>query len=103
VTIDDFGTGYSSLSYLTRFPVAALKIDRAFVTRVTDGDENREVVRSIVALAAALGLQVVAEGVETANQADELRALGCPLAQGFFLARPLDETDATRLLTSSLL
>ena len=91
VSIDDFGTGYSSLSYLHRFPVDMLKIDRSFVSRISNRDENLEIVRTIVALAHSMGLKVIAEGVETAEEADILRELGCEYVQGFFYARPMDE------------
>ena len=93
-SIDDFGTGYSSLSYLRRFPVDALKIDRSFVLGVHERPEDTEIVRAIVSLAAALRLGVVAEGVETAEQAAALRGLGCTLAQGHFFAVPLDRDEA---------
>lgn len=89
ISLDDFGTGYSSLGYLGRFPLDILKIDRSFVTELGAGGAGETVVRSIVALAKGLGLKVVAEGVETAAQADWLRANGCPLHQGFYYARPL--------------
>jgi diguanylate cyclase (GGDEF)-like protein/PAS domain S-box-containing protein len=94
IEIDDFGTGYSSLSSLRRFPVDALKIDRSFVLGVHERSEDTEIVRAIVSLAAALHLGVVAEGVETAEQADALRALGCTRAQGHFFALPLGREEA---------
>ena len=94
LSIDDFGTGYSSLSYLHRFPVNTLKIDRSFVSRVGGVGEEPEIVRSILALAHNLGLEVVAEGVETREQLERLKALGCDYAQGFLLARPLDGQTA---------
>jgi diguanylate cyclase (GGDEF)-like protein/PAS domain S-box-containing protein len=90
IEIDDFGTGYSSLSSLRRFPVDALKIDRSFVVGVHERQEDTEIVRAIVSLAAALELGVVAEGVETTQQADALLALGCPLAQGYLFVLPPD-------------
>ncbi len=92
VSIDDFGTGYSSLSYLHRFPVDMLKIDRSFVSMMEVGSENLEIARTIVALAHGLSLEVVAEGVETLEQQEMLRALGCEFAQGFYYARPLAES-----------
>jgi diguanylate cyclase (GGDEF)-like protein/PAS domain S-box-containing protein len=88
VAVDDFGTGFSSLAYLKRFPVDALKIDREFVMVLGDRDEDNAFVRSIVSLADALGLSVVAEGVETRDQADMLMRLGCQRAQGFYFAKP---------------
>ncbi len=87
--VDDFGTGYSSLSQLHRFPVDTLKIDRSFVSRMSAGGEELEIVRTIVALAGNLKLTVLAEGVETAEQLALLRDLGCEYAQGFLFARPL--------------
>jgi len=80
ISLDDFGTGYSSLSYLHRFPLDSLKIDRSFVSRIMDDDE---IVRTIITLGRNLGLRVIAEGVETADQVAKLRELGCEFAQGF--------------------
>jgi diguanylate cyclase (GGDEF)-like protein/PAS domain S-box-containing protein len=88
LSIDDFGTGYSSLAYLTRLPLDELKIDREFVAGVADGGEDLEVVKAVVAMAHALRLRVVAEGVETPEQADILSRLGCDLGQGFLFGRP---------------
>ena len=88
IAVDDFGTGFSSLAYLKRFPVDALKIDREFVMGLGCLDEDTAFVRSIISLANALGLSVVAEGVETIEQADSLLRLGCQRAQGFYFARP---------------
>ncbi len=82
--IDDFGTGYSSLSYLHRFPIDTLKIDRSFIRQMLSDKRNAEIVRSIVALAHELGMQVIAEGVETPEHLAKLRALGCERAQGHF-------------------
>ena len=100
VSIDDFGTGYSSLSYLHRFPVDTLKVDRSFIGRMGEGDENGELVRAIVTLARNLDMRVVAEGVETARQRDLLRGLGCEYAQGYYFSRPLDPNAAVRWLTT---
>jgi EAL domain-containing protein (putative c-di-GMP-specific phosphodiesterase class I) len=88
LVIDDFGTGYSSLSYLKRLPVDALKIDQAFVDGLGHGAEDAAIVSAVIGLARGLGVLTVAEGVETQRQLDELRALGCDFAQGFFLGRP---------------
>ena len=90
IALDDFGTGYASLSYLQRFPVSTLKIDRSFVTGVGVTATDTAIVASIVALAHALDLDVVAEGVETAEQLAQLRAHHCAKAQGFFFAPPLE-------------
>ena len=85
--IDDFGTGYSSLSYLGKFPIDAVKIDRSFVKAM---QENVEIVRAIITLARKLRLQTIAEGVETREQAQQLRSLGCELGQGFYYSEPLE-------------
>jgi diguanylate cyclase (GGDEF)-like protein len=100
VSIDDFGTGYSSLSYLHRFPVDILKVDRSFVSRMGEPEENGEIVRTIVTLASNLGMGVVAEGVETERQAGQLRGLGCEYAQGYLFSRPLAADAAERWLAS---
>ncbi len=92
LAIDDFGTGYSSLSYLKRMPVEALKIDRSFVEHIETAKEDQAIVESIVALGRALGIEVVAEGIEHPGQAIELAARGCRLAQGFLYGRPIDPT-----------
>lgn len=86
--IDDFGTGYASLSYLRRFPVDLLKIDRSFVSELVSDPGARSIVAAVIGLGGALGLTVVAEGVETVEQAAELARLACPLAQGFLFGRP---------------
>jgi diguanylate cyclase (GGDEF)-like protein/PAS domain S-box-containing protein len=101
--VDDFGTGYSSLSYLRRFPIDALKIDRAFVSRMDAEVEDREIVRTIVTLAANLGVAAVAEGVETPAQAEQLRRFHCPYAQGFLFSRPVAADEAADLLRSRTL
>ncbi|MBX6362297.1 MAG: EAL domain-containing protein [Gemmatimonadetes bacterium] len=99
--IDDFGTGYSSLSHLHRFPVDMLKIDRSFVERLGRDESNRQIVGAIVALAGALGIEAIAEGVETPQQRDELRALGSRTAQGFLFSPPLAATALEALLRES--
>jgi diguanylate cyclase (GGDEF)-like protein/PAS domain S-box-containing protein len=103
VDVDDFGTGYSSLSYLRRFPIDALKIDRAFVSRMDAEVEDREIVRTIVTLASNLGVSAVAEGVETPAQAAQLRSFHCPCAQGFLFSHPVPAEKAADLLRSRTL
>lgn len=90
LSIDDFGTGYSSLSRLQRFPVDTLKIDRAFISRMESDAETHEIVRTIVMLAHNLGLKVIAEGVETQEQLELLKHIGCEMAQGFLFSRPAE-------------
>ena len=89
ISIDDFGTGYSSLGYLHQFPVDTLKIDRSFVQALEQGDRKYHVVNSVVALSQQLGLSVVAEGIETAEQLTWLQDLGCQYGQGYFFSKPL--------------
>ncbi|HVF57372.1 MAG TPA: EAL domain-containing protein [Pyrinomonadaceae bacterium] len=101
LSIDDFGTGYSSLSYLHRFPIDTLKIDRSFVTRMVDNSENIEIVRTIVMLAQILGMDVVAEGVETKEQLGLLRKLGCENGQGYYFSRPTSVTEAEKIINDT--
>ncbi len=98
--IDDFGTGYSSLSYLHRFPTDTLKVDRSFVMRMGEGDENSAIVKTIIALAHNLKMDVIAEGVETPEQLAKLRSLGCECGQGYFFAKPLPAEQIEALLKS---
>jgi EAL domain-containing protein (putative c-di-GMP-specific phosphodiesterase class I) len=98
VALDDFGTGYSSLSHLRRFPIDVLKIDRSFVTHLGAGGDDCAIVRAIAALAHALDLEVIVEGVETAAQAAEAHALGCGSAQGYYFARPATATAIETLI-----
>ncbi len=96
--MDDFGTGYSSLNHLHSFPFDVLKIDRSFVGRMTEGDQPLQIVRTIIELARVLGMDVVAEGIETREQYRLLRQLGCRFGQGFLFARPMSAESVTRLL-----
>ncbi|GIF74543.1 EAL domain-containing protein [Asanoa siamensis] len=98
VAIDDFGTGYSSLSYLRHVPLDVLKIDRLFTGTVTTSTQQRALVDGIVRLAHTLGLEVVAEGIETTDERDLLRRIGCPYGQGFLFSRPMPLPDALRWL-----
>ncbi len=100
LNLDDFGTGYSSLSYLSKYPVDRLKIDKSFVMAMTGNGQNTEIVRTILQLAHSLKLNVVAEGVETAEQLESLRAFGCEFAQGYHLAYPLEGDSAGELIAS---
>jgi diguanylate cyclase (GGDEF)-like protein/PAS domain S-box-containing protein len=102
VYLDDFGTGYSSLSYLHRFPVDVIKIDRSFVLAMDEDRETSQIIESIIAMADRLRLDVVAEGVETAEQAQRLFELGCSRLQGYAFARPLPAPDVERLLSGRL-
>jgi diguanylate cyclase (GGDEF)-like protein len=96
--LDDFGISYSNLSHLKRLPVGTLKIDRSFVAGMTAKDTDRGIVRAILAIADSIGLAVVAEGIETAEQRAALLALGCERGQGYLLGRPMSPDDATALL-----
>jgi EAL domain-containing protein (putative c-di-GMP-specific phosphodiesterase class I) len=98
LAIDDFGTGYSSLSHLSKLPIDCLKIDRSFVMRLEQGSNEAAVVRAIVLLGSSLGKQVVAEGIETTSQLQQLREMGCQFGQGYLLARPQSVADISLLL-----
>ena len=89
ISIDDFGTGYSSLAYLTRFAPNELKIDRSFITSIAENMDDRSIAQTILAMAKALGLTVVAEGIETEAQLEVLRALDCRIGQGYLFDKPL--------------
>jgi EAL domain-containing protein (putative c-di-GMP-specific phosphodiesterase class I) len=92
LSIDDFGTGYSSLSYLRKLPASQIKIDRSFVQDLGSQSDARAIVKAVIKLSHALGLEVVAEGVETVAQQDILKQLGCDQMQGFLFARPMPAT-----------
>lgn len=100
LAIDDFGTGYSSLSYLKKFPLDALKIDRTFVTELGDNNDDAAICAAIIAMSHRLGLQVIAEGIETDYQLKFLRQQGCEIGQGYLLGRPLPAADFERSVTS---
>ena len=101
VQMDDFGTGYSSLSSLHSLPLDGLKVDRSFVSRMTESPATKQLVRTIALLGRGLGLAVIAEGVETPAQLDEVRAMGCDYAQGFLIAPPLDPEGMRVLLAEN--
>jgi diguanylate cyclase (GGDEF)-like protein len=103
VHIDDFGTGYSSLSYLHRFPIDGLKIDRSFVSRMGVNNENSEIVKTIMTMAHNLGMSVIAEGIETAEQLTQLRALQCEYGQGYFFSKPLKPEAAAAFIAKEAL
>ncbi len=98
LSIDDFGTGYSSLSYLRRFPVETLKIDQSFVSKMETNRENYAIVTTVVALARSLGMAVVAEGVETADQLEKLQSADCDSAQGYLFSKPLPADAIDRFI-----
>ena len=101
--IDDFGTGYSCLSYLHQLPVDSLKIDRTFVSPSTPDSRNLVIAESIVALSNLLGLNTIAEGIETQQQLDWLKQLGCKVGQGFLFSPPVSALQATELLQQKML
>ncbi len=100
LSIDDFGTGYSSLAYLKQLPVDEIKIDKSFVTRMDQDENDAVIVRATIDLAHNLGLKVVAEGVESTDVWDLLEMLGCDIAQGYFIRRPLDSAELTEWIRS---
>ncbi|MEE8572176.1 MAG: GGDEF domain-containing phosphodiesterase, partial [Gemmatimonadota bacterium] len=102
VQIDDFGTGYSSLSYLNRLHIDTLKIDRSFINSLGEPGERAVVVEAIIRLAGELGINVIAEGVETSAQLDSLRTLECKHGQGFLFSQPVSAEDATQLLSKQV-
>jgi diguanylate cyclase (GGDEF)-like protein/PAS domain S-box-containing protein len=101
ISVDDFGTGYSSLSYLHRFPIDTLKIDRSFVMLMQPNGDGSEIVRTIITLAHSLGMDVIAEGVETLEQLAGLASLGCEYGQGYYFSKPVSDDEATALLDAA--
>ena len=99
LAVDDFGTGYSSLSYLKRFPIRSLKVDRSFVKDIAHNESSAAIARAIIAFGSALGLKVIAEGVESHDQYDILRGCGCDELQGYLFSRPVPAEDAKKLAT----
>ncbi|WP_353673219.1 EAL domain-containing protein [Synechocystis sp. LKSZ1] len=102
ISIDDFGTGYSSLSYLYRLPVNSLKIDRSFVNQMQEGQRNYAIVKTVITLGDLLGINVVAEGIETQAQLQALQSLGCELGQGYLLSKPLTTAAAQDFLVNTV-
>jgi EAL domain-containing protein (putative c-di-GMP-specific phosphodiesterase class I) len=102
LAIDDFGTGYSSLSYLSRFPVDVLKIDRSFVEKLAFDAQSAELVQTIVQLGRSLDLETVAEGIETIEQLDELRRIGCQFGQGYLFSTPVPAREITARLRAGI-
>ena len=99
--LDDFGTGYSSLRYLDELPVDALKIDRSFINKLSHDPDANKVVNAILVLADQLNIGVVAEGIETAEQAEIVRDMSCGLAQGYFFAKPMPADEIPQFLIKS--
>jgi EAL domain-containing protein (putative c-di-GMP-specific phosphodiesterase class I) len=101
LSLDDFGTGYSALNYLARFPIDALKIDRSFIKMIGVNNESLKIIEILKALANQLGLILIAEGVENAEQIPFLQSIDCEYVQGFYYAHPLDSDSATKLLVEN--
>lgn len=100
IALDDFGTGYSSLSYLGLYPIDVIKIDRSFVIQMVNSPEQQAIVLAMLAMSHALNMKVVAEGVETIEQARYLRDHGCDVLQGYLVSKPIPASQATQLLSS---
>jgi diguanylate cyclase (GGDEF)-like protein len=101
IAVDDFGTGYSNLAYLQRFPVDFLKVDKDFVDGLEGNPEDMAIVKAIVDLARAMGMQTIAEGIESSGQAGRLRSLDCKLGQGYYFSAPMSAAEASALLATS--
>jgi len=101
VGLDDFGTGYSSLSYIDQYPIDAVKIDQSFVSRMMHLPRSKAIVESVLSLGRSLGLDIIAEGVETAEQLVLLENMGCPYVQGYFLHRPVRAEEIGLLLAAA--
>lgn len=102
ISLDDYGTGYSSLAYLSTFPIHILKIDRAFIAQMADHPNVVQIVKSTINLAHELGYQVVAEGIETAEDEMVLKSLSCDKAQGYFYAKPMTEEATLKWIKEHL-
>ena len=101
LVMDDFGTGYSSLNYLHNFPLNALKIDKLFVKRMQENKENMGLVPAMIGIAESMGMTVIAEGVETQEQLEQLRSLNCGFAQGYLFSKPLKQQSVTQFIASA--
>jgi EAL domain-containing protein (putative c-di-GMP-specific phosphodiesterase class I) len=101
IAVDDFGTGYSNLAYLKRFPMDMVKIDKSFVDGLGEKPEDTAIVEAVISLAHALGLRTVAEGIETTEQLERLRDLGCELGQGYYFSEALPAHEASGLLLAT--
>ena len=101
LSIDDFGTGYSSLSYMHSFPVSSLKIDRSFVQRLDGNPENLGLIPAIISIAKTMGMSAIAEGIETTQQLNQLKTLGCDFGQGYLFSKPVEAQRATELIASA--
>jgi EAL domain-containing protein (putative c-di-GMP-specific phosphodiesterase class I) len=99
IALDDFGTGYASLTHLKRFPVDHIKIDRSFVQDLEQDSDDEAIVAAVIGLGRSLKLQITAEGVETAGQAQRLQEMGCEYAQGFYFAQPVAGSDVPDLMS----
>ena len=102
LSMDDFGTGYSSLSYLHKLPINTLKIDRSFVSQMTEKTGGAEIIKTIILLTKTLNLNIIAEGIENVEQYNALRELGCEYGQGYYFSKPLEIDDATNFIKDSL-
>ena len=100
VSVDDFGTGYSSLSYLKDLPIDYLKIDRSFITGIETSEKHIKLIKGVIDLAKSLGIDIIAEGIETEDQLNTVLRCGCNNIQGFYIARPMDEEDALVFIDS---
>ncbi len=100
LSLDDFGTGYSSLTYLRQFPIRTLKIDRSFITDMTESSEDIAIIRAVIALAHSLDLLVVAEGVETEQQMSILKSENCDEVQGYYFSKPLPINELIKWITA---